>query len=83
VTSFALSDDESKALATCCDGYVAKPFSPRHLLAKVREFTAYPCLVVRRIQLRSPHSENPSVFSQNKRLKTWTQLAGVDHSNNN
>ena len=40
VTSFALGRDESKALAAGCDGYVAKPFSPRQLLAKVREFTA-------------------------------------------
>jgi two-component system cell cycle response regulator DivK len=40
VTSYALSGDETKALAAGCDGYVAKPFSPRQLLAKVREFVA-------------------------------------------
>lgn len=39
VTSYALSGDEAKAKAAGCDGYVAKPFSPRQLLAKVREFT--------------------------------------------
>ena len=38
VTSYALSGDETKALAAGCDGYVAKPFSPRLLLAKVDEF---------------------------------------------
>ena len=38
VTSYALSGDEAKAQAAGCDGYVAKPFSPRQLLAKVREF---------------------------------------------
>ena len=38
VTSYALSGDESKARQAGCDGYVAKPFSPRQLLAKVREF---------------------------------------------
>ena len=38
VTSYALSGDEAKALAAGCDSYVAKPFSPRELLAKVREF---------------------------------------------
>jgi two-component system cell cycle response regulator DivK len=38
VTSYALSGDEAKALAAGCDCYVAKPFSPRQLLAKVREF---------------------------------------------
>jgi two-component system, cell cycle response regulator DivK len=38
VTSYALSGDEAKTRAAGCDGYVAKPFSPRHLLAKVREF---------------------------------------------
>jgi two-component system cell cycle response regulator DivK len=38
VTSYALSGDEAKTRAAGCDGYVAKPFSPRQLLAKVREF---------------------------------------------
>ena len=37
VTSYALSGDEEKARAAGCDGYVAKPFSPRQLLQKVRE----------------------------------------------
>ena len=37
VTSYALSGDEAKARAAGCDGYVAKPFSPRQLLAKIRE----------------------------------------------
>jgi two-component system cell cycle response regulator DivK len=38
VTSHALSDDEQKARAAGCDDYVAKPFSPRALLAKVRKY---------------------------------------------
>ena len=38
VTSYALSGDEAKAMAAGCDGYVTKPFSPRLLLEKVREF---------------------------------------------
>ena len=38
MTSYALSGDEAKALAAGCDGYVAKPFSPRELLAKIRQF---------------------------------------------
>lgn len=38
VTSYALSGDEAKARAAGCDGYVTKPFSPRALLAKVREY---------------------------------------------
>ena len=37
VTSYALSGDEDKARAAGCDGYIAKPFSPRQMLAKVRE----------------------------------------------
>ena len=37
VTSYALSGDDVKAFAAGCDAYVAKPFSPRALLAKVRE----------------------------------------------
>jgi two-component system, cell cycle response regulator DivK len=38
VTSYALSGDEAKTREAGCDAYVAKPFSPRQLLAKVREF---------------------------------------------
>jgi len=38
VTSYALSGDEAKARAVGCDGYIAKPFSPRELLAKVRKY---------------------------------------------
>lgn len=38
VTSYALSGDEAKARVAGCDGYIAKPFSPRELLAKIREF---------------------------------------------
>jgi two-component system cell cycle response regulator DivK len=37
VTSYALAGDEGKARDAGCDGYVAKPFSPRALLALVRE----------------------------------------------
>ena len=38
VTSYALSGDDVKAFAAGCDGYVTKPFSPRALLAKIREY---------------------------------------------
>ena len=38
VTSYALSGDEAKAHAAGCDGYIAKPYSPRELLAKVRKY---------------------------------------------
>lgn len=38
VTSYALSGDEVKAKEAGCDGYVTKPFSPRALLAKIREY---------------------------------------------
>ncbi|TMH32404.1 MAG: response regulator [Betaproteobacteria bacterium] len=38
VTSYALVGDEAKTREAGCDGYVAKPFSPRQLLEKVREF---------------------------------------------
>jgi two-component system, cell cycle response regulator DivK len=38
ITSYALSGDEQKARAAGCDAYVAKPYSPRALLAKIREF---------------------------------------------
>ena len=38
VTSYALSGDDVKAFDAGCDAYVSKPFSPRALLAKIREF---------------------------------------------
>jgi two-component system, cell cycle response regulator DivK len=38
VTSYALSGDDKKAFAAGCDGYVTKPYSPRLLLAKIREY---------------------------------------------
>ena len=37
VTSYALSGDDAKARAAGCDAYIAKPYSPRQMLAKVRE----------------------------------------------
>ena len=38
VTSYALSGDDGKAHAAGCDGYVTKPYSPRELLAKIRQY---------------------------------------------
>jgi two-component system cell cycle response regulator DivK len=38
VTSYALSGDDVKAYEAGCNGYVSKPFSPRALLAKIREY---------------------------------------------
>jgi two-component system cell cycle response regulator DivK len=38
ITSYALSGDEEKARAAGCDDYVTKPYSPRKLLAKIREY---------------------------------------------
>ena len=38
VTSYALSGDDVKAFEAGCDAYVSKPFSPRALLKKIREF---------------------------------------------
>jgi len=38
VTSYALSGDEGKARDAGCDAYVTKPYSPRQLLAKIREY---------------------------------------------
>ena len=37
VTSYALSGDEDKARAAGCDDYIAKPYSPRQMLAKIKE----------------------------------------------
>ena len=38
ITSYALSGEEKKARAAGCDDYVPKPFSPRELLAKIRQY---------------------------------------------
>jgi two-component system cell cycle response regulator DivK len=40
VTSYALAGDDAKALAADCNCYITKPYSPRALLAKVREYLA-------------------------------------------
>jgi two-component system cell cycle response regulator DivK len=38
VTSYALSGEEKKARAAGCDDCVPKPFSPRQVLAKIRQY---------------------------------------------
>jgi two-component system cell cycle response regulator DivK len=38
ITSYALSGDEQKAREAGCDDYVPKPYSPRQLLAKIRQY---------------------------------------------
>ena len=38
VTSYALGSEEKKARAAGCDDYVTKPFSPRQMLAKIRQY---------------------------------------------
>jgi len=40
VSSFAMKGDEEKARAAGCDAYVTKPYSPKQLLAFVRQFLA-------------------------------------------
>jgi two-component system cell cycle response regulator DivK len=42
VTSYALSGDEERAREAGCDAYVAKPYSTRHLLAKIGQFFEKP-----------------------------------------
>ena len=40
MTAYALAGDEAKALAAGCNAYVTKPYSPRALLAKIRQYLA-------------------------------------------
>ncbi len=38
VTSYALSGDDAKAIEAGCDAYFAKPYSPRKLLERIRQY---------------------------------------------
>jgi len=38
ITSYALSGEDQKARAAGCDDYVPKPYSPRLLLTKIRQY---------------------------------------------
>ena len=38
VTAYAPSGEEQKARAAGCDDYVPKPFSPRQLLARIKQY---------------------------------------------
>jgi two-component system, cell cycle response regulator DivK len=42
VTSYALAGEAETARAAGCDAYIPKPYSPRQLLAKVREYLSLP-----------------------------------------
>jgi two-component system, cell cycle response regulator DivK len=42
VTSYALAGEADTARAAGCDAYIPKPYSPRQLLAKVREYLSSP-----------------------------------------
>jgi two-component system, cell cycle response regulator DivK len=42
VTSYALAGEADMARAAGCDAYIPKPYSPRQLLAKVREYLSSP-----------------------------------------
>jgi two-component system cell cycle response regulator DivK len=42
VTSYALAGEVEKARTAGCDAYIPKPYSPRQLLAKVREYLSQP-----------------------------------------
>ena len=38
ITSYAMGEDEKRARAAGCDDFVAKPYSPRDLLTKIRSY---------------------------------------------
>ncbi len=50
ITSFALSGDREKAAEAGADSYLAKPYSPRELLALVRQYLPGARLNPRRIE---------------------------------
>ena len=43
LTAHAMKDDEQKALAAGCDGYITKPIDTRRFFAQVAEFAAANC----------------------------------------
>lgn len=48
VTSFALSGDDQRAMAAGASAYIAKPYSPRELLALIHKFLSDGCAPARR-----------------------------------
>ncbi len=40
--TYALAGDDDRARAAGCNAHIAKPYSPRQLLAKVREYLSLP-----------------------------------------
>jgi len=42
ITSYALSGDREKAMKAGASGYLAKPYSPRELLALIRQYLPMP-----------------------------------------
>jgi len=42
ITSYALSGDREKAMRAGASGYLAKPYSPRELLALIRQYLPMP-----------------------------------------
>ena len=60
VTSYALSGDDVKAFEAGCNGYVSKPFSPRALLARIREFCRTLFSTLRHIRSGKPSIPPPN-----------------------
>ena len=43
VTAYAAEGDAREAVEAGCDAYIAKPYSTRHLLAKIGQFLERSC----------------------------------------
>jgi DNA-binding response OmpR family regulator len=70
VTCYGLTGDAEKARAAGCDAYISKPYSPRQLLAKVREYLSSPVIEhwMRVLRRRSQRSRRSLSWSRMKRI---------------
>ena len=82
VTSYALSGEDKKAREAGCDDYIPKPYSPRELLAKVREYlfglTVFRCSAVRLLLAHSGHGKTSALCRISGAKRFLGEIKSVD-----